>query len=187
MYPSGQGMDSLTESSSFVSVGAIFMLFFSSLHFGPLPICPLFLPYFSLDQRTDYVVCLNCMLVLWCYKFLFWFRALSLNYVIIIIKSYFLDNNWSVQLKKIMHLGWNLGSEPHWRVCGFASKLVVFVSSSVFSFLSSRFLVSQPCHDDPDKEQRIKELELLLMSAENEVRRQSGPRVRSTVWCVRVE
>ncbi|XP_072514083.1 myb-related protein A isoform X2 [Salminus brasiliensis] len=33
-----------------------------------------------------------------------------------------------------------------------------------------------PCHDDPDKEQRIKELELLLMSAENEVRRQSGPR-----------
>ncbi|XP_076869497.1 myb-related protein A isoform X2 [Brachyhypopomus gauderio] len=33
-----------------------------------------------------------------------------------------------------------------------------------------------PCHDDPDKEQRIKELELLLMSAENEVRRRSGPR-----------
>uniref|UniRef100_A0A4W4FC47 Myb-like domain-containing protein n=1 Tax=Electrophorus electricus TaxID=8005 RepID=A0A4W4FC47_ELEEL len=35
---------------------------------------------------------------------------------------------------------------------------------------------SFPCHDDPDKEQRIKELELLLMSAENEVRRRSGPR-----------
>ncbi|XP_064189074.1 myb-related protein A isoform X1 [Anguilla rostrata] len=32
----------------------------------------------------------------------------------------------------------------------------------------------QPCHDDPDKEQRIKELELLLMSAENEVRRQAA-------------
>ncbi|XP_036377323.1 myb-related protein A isoform X1 [Megalops cyprinoides] len=31
-----------------------------------------------------------------------------------------------------------------------------------------------PCHDDPDKEQRIKELELLLMSAENEVRRQAA-------------
>uniref|UniRef100_A0A4W5QHV3 MYB proto-onco like 1 n=1 Tax=Hucho hucho TaxID=62062 RepID=A0A4W5QHV3_9TELE len=29
------------------------------------------------------------------------------------------------------------------------------------------------CHDDPDKEQRIKELELLLMSAETEVRRQA--------------
>lgn len=43
------------------------------------------------------------------------------------------------------------------------------------------FPISQPCHDDPDKEQRIKELELLLMSAENEVRRQSGPRVRTTV------
>ncbi|KAF4075660.1 hypothetical protein AMELA_G00221380 [Ameiurus melas] len=39
---------------------------------------------------------------------------------------------------------------------------------------SSSFM--SPCHDDPDKEQRIKELELLLMSAENEVRRQSGPR-----------
>ncbi|KAI5620044.1 myb-related protein A isoform X4 [Silurus asotus] len=38
---------------------------------------------------------------------------------------------------------------------------------------SSSFM--SPCHDDPDKEQRIKELELLLMSAENEVRRQSGP------------
>ncbi|XP_060718151.1 myb-related protein A isoform X1 [Tachysurus vachellii] len=38
---------------------------------------------------------------------------------------------------------------------------------------SSSFM--RPCHDDPDKEQRIKELELLLMSAENEVRRQSGP------------
>ncbi|ROL42650.1 Transcriptional activator Myb, partial [Anabarilius grahami] len=36
----------------------------------------------------------------------------------------------------------------------------------------------RPCHDDPDKEKRIKELELLLMSAESEVRRQSGPRVR---------
>ncbi|XP_056307085.1 myb-related protein A isoform X1 [Danio aesculapii] len=33
-----------------------------------------------------------------------------------------------------------------------------------------------PFHDDPDKEKRIKELELLLMSAESEVRRQSGPR-----------
>ncbi|KAG5268794.1 hypothetical protein AALO_G00216570 [Alosa alosa] len=33
-----------------------------------------------------------------------------------------------------------------------------------------------PCPDDPHKEQRIKELELLLMSAENEVRRQSGSR-----------
>uniref|UniRef100_A0A4W5PTW2 MYB proto-onco like 1 n=1 Tax=Hucho hucho TaxID=62062 RepID=A0A4W5PTW2_9TELE len=33
---------------------------------------------------------------------------------------------------------------------------------------------TQPsCHDDPDKEQRIKELELLLMSAETEVRRQA--------------
>ncbi|XP_060755750.1 myb-related protein A isoform X2 [Neoarius graeffei] len=39
---------------------------------------------------------------------------------------------------------------------------------------SSSFML--PCHEDPDKEQRIKELELLLMSAENEVRRQSGPR-----------
>ncbi|XP_015208869.1 myb-related protein A isoform X1 [Lepisosteus oculatus] len=32
----------------------------------------------------------------------------------------------------------------------------------------------QPCDDDPDKEQRIKELELLLMSAENEVRRKGA-------------
>uniref|UniRef100_A0A8C9U1D5 MYB proto-onco like 1 n=1 Tax=Scleropages formosus TaxID=113540 RepID=A0A8C9U1D5_SCLFO len=32
-----------------------------------------------------------------------------------------------------------------------------------------------PCNDDPHKEQRIKELELLLMSAENEVGRQSAP------------
>uniref|UniRef100_A0A673NMF5 V-myb avian myeloblastosis viral oncogene homolog-like 1 n=1 Tax=Sinocyclocheilus rhinocerous TaxID=307959 RepID=A0A673NMF5_9TELE len=38
-----------------------------------------------------------------------------------------------------------------------------------------------PCHDDPDKEKRIKELELLLMSAESEVRRQSGPR-RYSSW-----
>uniref|UniRef100_A0A8C9U770 MYB proto-onco like 1 n=1 Tax=Scleropages formosus TaxID=113540 RepID=A0A8C9U770_SCLFO len=35
--------------------------------------------------------------------------------------------------------------------------------------------VLQPCNDDPHKEQRIKELELLLMSAENEVGRQSHP------------
>ncbi|KAL4635199.1 myb-related protein A [Arapaima gigas] len=33
----------------------------------------------------------------------------------------------------------------------------------------------QPCNDDPHKEQRIKELELLLMSAENEVGRHSAP------------
>ncbi|KAI7792545.1 myb-related protein A isoform X1 [Triplophysa rosa] len=33
-----------------------------------------------------------------------------------------------------------------------------------------------PCQEDPDKEKRIKDLELLLMSAECEVRRQSGPR-----------
>ncbi|XP_030625112.1 myb-related protein A [Chanos chanos] len=33
-----------------------------------------------------------------------------------------------------------------------------------------------PCQDDPDKEQRIKELELLLMSAETEVRRQCSIR-----------
>ncbi|XP_038853475.1 myb-related protein A-like [Salvelinus namaycush] len=37
---------------------------------------------------------------------------------------------------------------------------------------SSSYL-SPSCHDDPDKEQRIKELELLLMSAETEVRRQA--------------
>ncbi|KAL1006486.1 hypothetical protein UPYG_G00072980 [Umbra pygmaea] len=37
---------------------------------------------------------------------------------------------------------------------------------------SSTYL-SPSCHDDPDKEQRIKELELLLMSAETEVRRQA--------------
>ncbi|XP_052399262.1 myb-related protein A-like isoform X3 [Carassius gibelio] len=43
------------------------------------------------------------------------------------------------------------------------------ISGEMSSFMS-------PCHDDPDKEKRIKELELLLMSAESEVRRQSGPR-----------
>ncbi|XP_075906490.1 myb-related protein A isoform X2 [Nelusetta ayraudi] len=39
--------------------------------------------------------------------------------------------------------------------------------------------ISPSCLDDPDREQRIKELELLLMSAESEVRRQAhcrGPR-----------
>ncbi|KAL7373426.1 hypothetical protein ABVT39_006502 [Epinephelus coioides] len=34
------------------------------------------------------------------------------------------------------------------------------------------YLLSPSCLDDPDREQRIKELELLLMSAENEVQRQ---------------
>ncbi|XP_026093818.1 myb-related protein A-like isoform X2 [Carassius auratus] len=43
------------------------------------------------------------------------------------------------------------------------------INGEMSSFMS-------PCHDDPDKEKRIKELELLLMSAESEVRRQSGPR-----------
>uniref|UniRef100_A0A671T8M3 V-myb avian myeloblastosis viral oncogene homolog-like 1 n=1 Tax=Sinocyclocheilus anshuiensis TaxID=1608454 RepID=A0A671T8M3_9TELE len=43
------------------------------------------------------------------------------------------------------------------------------ISVEISSFMS-------PCHDDPDKEKRIKELELLLMSAESEVRRQLGPR-----------
>ncbi|XP_056155740.1 myb-related protein A [Lampris incognitus] len=40
------------------------------------------------------------------------------------------------------------------------------------SLLDSSGFLSPSCLDDPDKEQRIKELELLLMSAENEVRRQ---------------
>ncbi|XP_051538564.1 myb-related protein A-like [Myxocyprinus asiaticus] len=43
------------------------------------------------------------------------------------------------------------------------------ITVEVLSFVS-------PCHDDPEKEKRIKELELLLMSAESEVRRHSGPR-----------
>ncbi|KAJ8010705.1 hypothetical protein DPEC_G00077890 [Dallia pectoralis] len=41
--------------------------------------------------------------------------------------------------------------------------------------------VSPSCHEDPDKEQRIKELELLLMSAETEVRRQAQSRVPCSV------
>uniref|UniRef100_A0A8C7SXQ5 MYB proto-onco like 1 n=1 Tax=Oncorhynchus mykiss TaxID=8022 RepID=A0A8C7SXQ5_ONCMY len=48
---------------------------------------------------------------------------------------------------------------------------------------SSSYLLPS-CHDDPDKEQRIKELELLLMSAETEVRRQAqcrDPCVRHTL------
>ncbi|XP_028971921.1 myb-related protein A isoform X2 [Esox lucius] len=45
---------------------------------------------------------------------------------------------------------------------------------------SSCFL-SPSCHDDPDREQRIKELELLLMSAETEVRRQAQARVTCNV------
>lgn len=43
-------------------------------------------------------------------------------------------------------------------------------------------LFQPSCLDDPDREQRIKELELLLMSAESEVQRQvqcRGPRVRT--------
>ncbi|KAM4605916.1 myb-related protein A [Polymixia lowei] len=47
------------------------------------------------------------------------------------------------------------------------------------SLLDTSSFLSPSCLDDPDKEQRIKELELLLMSAENEVRRQAqcrGPR-----------
>ncbi|XP_018079253.1 myb-related protein A-like isoform X2 [Xenopus laevis] len=36
--------------------------------------------------------------------------------------------------------------------------------------------------DDPDKEKRIKELELLLMSAENEVRRKRVPSASSSSW-----
>uniref|UniRef100_A0AAY4AJ24 Uncharacterized protein n=1 Tax=Denticeps clupeoides TaxID=299321 RepID=A0AAY4AJ24_9TELE len=46
------------------------------------------------------------------------------------------------------------------------------VSGQCMDNILSTFM--PPCHDDPDKEQRIKELELLLMSAENEVRRHSG-------------
>ncbi|CAB1341053.1 unnamed protein product [Coregonus sp. 'balchen'] len=41
------------------------------------------------------------------------------------------------------------------------------------SLQDSSSYLSPSCHDDPDKEQRIKELELLLMSAETEVRRQA--------------
>uniref|UniRef100_A0A8D3AX02 V-myb avian myeloblastosis viral oncogene homolog-like 1 n=1 Tax=Scophthalmus maximus TaxID=52904 RepID=A0A8D3AX02_SCOMX len=47
-----------------------------------------------------------------------------------------------------------------------------------------QFAIHPPCLDDPDREQRIKELELLLMSAESEVQRQvqcRGPRPFS-VW-----
>ncbi|XP_031137808.1 myb-related protein A isoform X2 [Sander lucioperca] len=45
--------------------------------------------------------------------------------------------------------------------------------------------ISPSCLDDPDREQRIKELELLLMSAENEVQRQvqcRGPRSLEQYW-----
>lgn len=189
MYPSGQSIDSSREISSFVSVSATFMLFFSPFVFFVLSLFFSFLPYFSLNQRIDStvsVVCLNCMLVLWCYKFLFWISALILNYIIGIMQI--LNSGLELKKKNAIQSWWNLGSEPQWSVWVFfcASKSVVFVCSSVFSFLSSWFPVSQPCHDDPDKEQRIKELELLLMSAENEVRRQSGPRVRTTVCAHRV-
>lgn len=37
--------------------------------------------------------------------------------------------------------------------------------------------------DDPDKEQKIKELELLLMSAENEIRRKRVSSVRTIDLC----
>uniref|UniRef100_A0AAY5EMA5 V-myb avian myeloblastosis viral oncogene homolog-like 1 n=1 Tax=Electrophorus electricus TaxID=8005 RepID=A0AAY5EMA5_ELEEL len=50
------------------------------------------------------------------------------------------------------------------------------VSSQCMDSMAESSSFVSPCHDDPDKEQRIKELELLLMSAENEVRRRSGPR-----------
>uniref|UniRef100_A0A4W5QE75 MYB proto-onco like 1 n=1 Tax=Hucho hucho TaxID=62062 RepID=A0A4W5QE75_9TELE len=62
------------------------------------------------------------------------------------------------------------------------------LTPSVLSSSPSRVCLFQPyCHDDPDKEQRIKELELLLMSAETEVRRQAqcrGPCVRTHSLCV---
>nr|XP_046227783.1 myb-related protein A isoform X2 [Scatophagus argus] len=47
------------------------------------------------------------------------------------------------------------------------------------NLLDNSGFISPSCLDDPDREQRIKELELLLMSAENEVQRQvqcRGPR-----------
>lgn len=66
--------------------------------------------------------------------------------------------------------------------------------SELLSFLPSsrppppNVCLFQPsCLDDPDREQRIKELELLLMSAENEVQRQvqcRGPSVRTHSQCV---
>uniref|UniRef100_A0A6I8R0Y1 MYB proto-oncogene like 1 n=1 Tax=Xenopus tropicalis TaxID=8364 RepID=A0A6I8R0Y1_XENTR len=47
-----------------------------------------------------------------------------------------------------------------------------------FSFIQQPFVDE----DDPDKEKRIKELELLLMSAENEVRRKRVPSPSSSSW-----
>uniref|UniRef100_A0A3B4X2M5 MYB proto-onco like 1 n=1 Tax=Seriola lalandi dorsalis TaxID=1841481 RepID=A0A3B4X2M5_SERLL len=55
-----------------------------------------------------------------------------------------------------------------------------------FVFVLIKYL-NPSCLDDPDREQRIKELELLLMSAENEVQRQvqcRGPCVRTHSECV---
>lgn len=46
-------------------------------------------------------------------------------------------------------------------------------------------MFQQPFVDeDPDKEKKIKELELLLMSAENEVRRKRIPTVRNKLMCL---
>lgn len=42
----------------------------------------------------------------------------------------------------------------------------------------------QPFDDDPDKEKKIKELELLLMSAENEIRRKRVSSVRT--FCINI-
>ncbi|XP_031440111.1 myb-related protein A isoform X2 [Clupea harengus] len=50
------------------------------------------------------------------------------------------------------------------------------LSSQCLDSIAEGSSFMSPCPDDPHKEQRIKELELLLMSAENEVRRQSGSR-----------
>lgn len=69
---------------------------------------------------------------------------------------------------------------------------LLFLTSSFPSCPSRPLLpdvcLFQPsCLDDPDREQRIKELELLLMSAESEVQRQvqcRGPRVRTHSECV---
>uniref|UniRef100_A0A672J0N8 V-myb avian myeloblastosis viral oncogene homolog-like 1 n=1 Tax=Salarias fasciatus TaxID=181472 RepID=A0A672J0N8_SALFA len=53
----------------------------------------------------------------------------------------------------------------------------LFFFSSQISLFLDVCLFQPSCLDDPDREQRIKELELLLMSAENEVQRQMQCRV----------